>query len=151
MPTAAVTAVLNDDLTRVLLMWRHRFVPDLWNWELPGGLVDEGEEPAQTAAREVWNLALKRSGLPTTLRFHDLRHSYATWLISDGVPVDAVQKVMGHANASTTLDRYTHAPRDYEALVRGVFETSADDPLTFPGSDHPDDEDEGGATLPLPA
>lgn len=53
MPTAAMTAVLNDDLTHVLLMWRHRFVPDLWNWELPGGLVDAGEEPAQTAAREI--------------------------------------------------------------------------------------------------
>ncbi|OJF10214.1 NUDIX hydrolase [Couchioplanes caeruleus subsp. caeruleus] len=53
MPTAAMTAVLNDDLTHVLLMWRHRFVPDLWNWELPGGLVDAGEEPAVTAAREV--------------------------------------------------------------------------------------------------
>jgi 8-oxo-dGTP pyrophosphatase MutT (NUDIX family) len=53
MPTAAMAAVLNDDLTHVLLMWRHRFVPDLWNWELPGGLVDGGEEPAQTAAREI--------------------------------------------------------------------------------------------------
>ncbi|WP_236718224.1 NUDIX domain-containing protein [Actinoplanes sp. TFC3] len=53
MPAAAMTALLNDDLTHVLLMWRHRFVPDVWNWELPGGLVDEGEEPAQTAAREI--------------------------------------------------------------------------------------------------
>ncbi|RZU51321.1 ADP-ribose pyrophosphatase YjhB (NUDIX family) [Krasilnikovia cinnamomea] len=53
MPTAAMTAVLNDELTHVLLLWRHRFVPDLWNWELPGGLVDEGEEPADAAAREI--------------------------------------------------------------------------------------------------
>jgi 8-oxo-dGTP pyrophosphatase MutT (NUDIX family) len=53
MPPAAMTALLNDDQTHVLLMWRHRFVPDLWNWELPGGLVDEGEDPAETAAREI--------------------------------------------------------------------------------------------------
>lgn len=53
MPAAAMTALLNDEGTHVLLMWRHRFVPDLWNWELPGGLIDEGEEPAQTAAREI--------------------------------------------------------------------------------------------------
>jgi hypothetical protein len=70
--------------------------------------------------REVWNLALAGSGLPTALRFHDLRHSYATWLISDGVPVNAVQRVMGHANASTTLDRYTHTPTDYQELVQEV-------------------------------
>jgi 8-oxo-dGTP pyrophosphatase MutT (NUDIX family) len=53
MPSAAMTAMLNDELTHVLLMWRHRFVPDLWNWELPGGLVDAGEDPAQAAAREI--------------------------------------------------------------------------------------------------
>lgn len=53
MPSAAMTAMLNDDLTHVLLLWRHRFVPDLWNWELPGGLVDEGEDPARTAEREI--------------------------------------------------------------------------------------------------
>lgn len=53
MPTAAMTALLNDAQTHVLMMWRHRFVPGVWNWELPGGLVDEGETPEQTAAREI--------------------------------------------------------------------------------------------------
>ena len=53
MPAAAMTAVLDDGGTRVLLMWRHRFVSDTWNWELPGGLVELGEDPAVTAAREV--------------------------------------------------------------------------------------------------
>ncbi|MEV4415063.1 NUDIX hydrolase [Catellatospora sp. NPDC049609] len=53
MPAAAMTALLNDEQTHVLLLWRHRFVPDLWNWELPGGLIDQGEEPAATAAREI--------------------------------------------------------------------------------------------------
>ncbi len=37
----------------------------------------------------------------------DLRHSYATWLVSDGVPLNYVAKVMGHKNISTTLDRYS--------------------------------------------
>jgi 8-oxo-dGDP phosphatase len=49
---AAITAVI-DDRDRVLMMWRHRFVPDRWGWELPGGLVEDGEDPAVTAAREV--------------------------------------------------------------------------------------------------
>jgi integrase len=52
--------------------------------------------------REVWTLALARSGLPATLRFHDLRHSYATWLVTDGVPINAIQRVMGHANEGGT-------------------------------------------------
>lgn len=49
----AATAVLNDDGTHVLMLWRYRFVPDQWGWELPGGIVDEGEDPAAAARREV--------------------------------------------------------------------------------------------------
>ncbi|MCX4478710.1 NUDIX domain-containing protein [Streptomyces cellulosae] len=48
----AVTAVL-DDQDRVLMMWRYRFVPQQYGWELPGGIVDAGEEPVDTALREV--------------------------------------------------------------------------------------------------
>lgn len=36
-----------------LLSWRHRFAPDIWNYELPGGIVEDGEDPAVTVAREV--------------------------------------------------------------------------------------------------
>ncbi|MGW5990777.1 NUDIX domain-containing protein [Streptomyces anulatus] len=48
----AITAVV-DDQNRVLMLWRYRFVPQQWGWELPGGIVDAGEDPAATAARET--------------------------------------------------------------------------------------------------
>jgi integrase len=63
-------------------------------------------------------------------RFHDLRHSYATWLVSDNVPVNIVRAVMGHESTSTTLNLYTHAPSEFDQRVRGVFDDDADDPLT---------------------
>jgi 8-oxo-dGTP pyrophosphatase MutT (NUDIX family) len=53
LPPAAMTVVMDDAGENVLMSWRHRFVPDVWNWELPGGLLDKGESPAETAAREV--------------------------------------------------------------------------------------------------
>ena len=49
--------------------------------------------------------------------YRDLRHSYATWLVSDGMPVNVVQRVLGHEQASTTLNRYTHTPDDYGQRV----------------------------------
>lgn len=49
----AAVVVLLDEQERVLLVWRHRFVQDRWGWELPGGLIDEREEPAETVAREL--------------------------------------------------------------------------------------------------
>ncbi|RLQ03992.1 hypothetical protein EAD96_16845 [Micromonospora sp. BL1] len=52
---------------------------------------------------------------------HDLRHAYATWLVTDGVPIGLVQRVMGHEQASTTLNRYTHTPDDYAARVLAAF------------------------------
>ncbi|MER5960467.1 NUDIX hydrolase [Streptomyces sp. NPDC001893] len=48
----AVAAVVNDQ-QEVLMMWRHRFITDSWAWELPMGLVEEGESPEEAAAREV--------------------------------------------------------------------------------------------------
>ena len=48
----AATVVL-DGQGGVLLLWRHRFATDTWNWEIPSGIVEPGEEPVQAAAREV--------------------------------------------------------------------------------------------------
>jgi len=59
----------------------------------------------------VWKPALRRAGLPEALRFHDLRHSYATWLVTEGVPPNVVQKIMGHEDVTTTLGIYTDVPR----------------------------------------
>ncbi|MGH3989116.1 MAG: NUDIX hydrolase [Pseudonocardiaceae bacterium] len=53
MPKAAMTVLIDDARERVLMIWRHRFVPDCWTWELPGGYVDSDEDPAVTASREV--------------------------------------------------------------------------------------------------
>ncbi|WP_411083064.1 NUDIX hydrolase [Streptomyces sp. cmx-18-6] len=48
----AVTAAVDAE-RRVLMMWRHRFVTDTWAWELPMGLVEDGEGSERAAAREL--------------------------------------------------------------------------------------------------
>lgn len=51
---------------------------------------------------------LKRAGLPHSVRLHDLRHTCATILFKLGQHPKKVQKLLGHANISITLDTYSH-------------------------------------------
>lgn len=50
--------------------------------------------------------------------FHDFRHFFASALIAQGLPVTAVQKALGHAKASTTLDTYAHLWPGSDDLIR---------------------------------
>lgn len=52
LPRVAVATVL-DSQDRVLMLWRYRFVPGRWGWELPGGIVEESETGAEAAVREA--------------------------------------------------------------------------------------------------
>jgi integrase len=55
------------------------------------------------------------------VRFHDLRHFYASALISGGCSVKAVQKALGHASATETLDTYAHLWPDDEDRTRAAI------------------------------
>ena len=50
---------------------------------------------------------LKRAGLPK-IRFHDMRHTFATVALQNGVDVKTVSGMLGHYSAGFTLDTYTH-------------------------------------------
>ncbi|MGI5186190.1 NUDIX hydrolase [Dactylosporangium sp. CA-152071] len=51
--TANGAYALVVDNERVLLLWRHRFICDTWGWEVPGGAIEDGEQPSTAAAREL--------------------------------------------------------------------------------------------------
>ena len=55
-----------------------------------------------------WKPALKKAGLDTNLRFHDLRHTCASLLIEQGAHPKEIQARLGHSSITTTLDRYGH-------------------------------------------
>jgi integrase len=57
--------------------------------------------------RRSFKPLLKRAGLPN-IRFHDLRHTSATLLLSQGVHPKIVQERLGHSQISVTLDVYSH-------------------------------------------
>lgn len=53
LPRAVMVVALDESREHILLTWRHRWVPDLWSWELPGGLIEDDESPEQAAVREL--------------------------------------------------------------------------------------------------
>lgn len=59
-----------------------------------------------------FKIKLAEAGLPATTRIHDLRHSYASWLIKTA-SINDVQMILGHAQASTTLEIYSHVLPGY--------------------------------------
>ena len=115
--------------------------PRAWraSWTTAEGRIESIECFTRTSA--VAAVARSASG---GLRFHDLRHSYATWLVSDGVPINDVQRVMGHEQASTTLNMYTHAASetDTRRRVLGAFAASS---LPSEAQQEPAAEEEGEA------
>ena len=52
-PPVGLVAIINEH-DQALLLWRHRFIPDSWGWELPSGKVEDGEAIASAAAREAF-------------------------------------------------------------------------------------------------
>ena len=51
--------------------------------------------------------ALNRAGIDR-IRFHDLRHTYASLLLANGAPMKYVQHQLGHSSITMTMDLYTH-------------------------------------------
>lgn len=59
----------------------------------------------------------RKNGLPE-IRYHDLRHTYATLMMEHGIHPKTVQQILGHSSIKVTLDLYSHASiqQQHEAL-----------------------------------
>jgi integrase len=120
------TLTLDDDLIAIMVRhqanqaeeralrgeaWRDPFMER-------GGLVFTTETGGPLFGGLVvrpFKMMLKRIGLPSNLRFHDLRHAAATLMLADGVPLVTVSKVLGHSTPAITAQIYAHALDEQKA------------------------------------
>jgi integrase len=72
---------------------------------------EDGRQLRPGYPSKVLDTLIERAGLPR-LRFHDLRHQFASILNDLGEDIVTISKLMGHANTAVTSDLYTHMFED---------------------------------------
>ena len=96
------TLPLADDTIQVLNQQRKKTGSSPWVFPSPtGGPI------SPDSVLHMLHRVLKRAGLPR-VRFHDLRHTFATLALQNGVDIKTVSGMLGHFSAGFTLDTYAH-------------------------------------------
>lgn len=93
----------------------------LWNEH---GLVfprGDGEPLNGQGVTRHLQMVMERGGLPRK-RFHDLRHSCASLLLAQGVPMKLIQVTLGHTSMKTTADIYAHVAPDLREQVASAMD-----------------------------
>ena len=97
---------------------RERKKAAISQWIFPTPL--HPEEPVNPSyAYHRLKTILKNTGLPS-IRFHDLRHTFATHALAGSVDAKTLSGILGHTNASFTLDTYTHVTGDMQKQAANI-------------------------------
>ena len=113
--------VLPPSVTELL---KNRRKSALTEWIFPNLLKQEEPTDPGFAYTHLKTL-LKQAGLPD-IRFHDLRHTFATHALTSGVDIKTLSGILGHTRTAFTLDTYAHTTGDMQkraAEIVGEFLT----------------------------
>jgi len=76
---------------------------------------EDGKPRSKPGVRFPFKQAAERAGLPQALRFHDLRHTFASHWVLDGGDIFRLSKILGHSSVTITQKVYAHlAPEAWE-------------------------------------
>jgi integrase len=90
----------------------------------PAGFVFQrsgGQPYTMSMIWKAWHRLNLKAGVPV-VRFHDLRHSCASLLLSRGVHPKVVQEMLGHATIATTMDIYSHVTPSLHGEAAAVMD-----------------------------
>jgi len=103
--------MLSETLLVSLRDYYAQYKPKRWLFE---GQFDE--QYSVRSLQKVFREAKQRAGIRKEVTFHTLRHCFATHLYESGTDIVLIQKLLGHANISTTL-RYTHVSTQHISQI----------------------------------
>lgn len=103
----------------------------LTEWIFPS-LLEPEKPTAPSAAYHRLKVILKAAGLPD-IRFHDLRHTFATTALEHGLDVKTLSAIIGHISSATTIDIYSHITgamqrQAAQKIERGIGHSEAYEP-----------------------
>ena len=113
------TIILPHSVVDIL---RRRKADAISQWIFPDPVKPEDPVDPNAAYRHMKTL-LQRAGLPS-IRFHDLRHTFATLALENGMDVKTLSAMLGHVSAATTLDIYTHITDDMRLAAAANIDRS---------------------------
>ena len=102
----------------IIKMLKKRKKKALTEWIFPNPYRPEDPMLPNSAYQKLKKI-LKKAELPN-IRFHDLRHTFATHALTSGVDAKTLSKILGHTNASFTLDTYTHVTSDMQERAANI-------------------------------
>ena len=97
------TVILPPPLLKILSEYK-KTVDSKWIFPSP---LDSTKPRHPSAVRKRLQLILERAGCPK-VRFHDLRHTFATMALENGMDVKTLSSTIGHVSSATTIDIYSH-------------------------------------------
>ncbi|WP_200332693.1 site-specific integrase [Thiocystis violacea] len=117
----AIGVPLNNDAVCVLRRWQGRHPERVFAYAKPRkGLAPEWV-PIAEANSAAWYKALKRAGIEN-FRWHDLRHTWASWHVQNGTPLHVLQELGGWASFAM-VQRYAHLSPEHLAEHAARIET----------------------------